>query len=101
MDTKQKIEVMQAYVDGKKIEYKERGTTFPYWTTFSFGEPSWNWGRCEYRIKQEPREFVVAYREDNGKLIGIAESASRLITVSPTDVKLGMIKTMKVREVLE
>lgn len=98
--TEEKIEVMQAYADGKKIEFKTMRFAADGWATL-VAPPVWNWVEYNYRIKQEPREFVVAYREDNGKLIGIAESASRLITVSPTDVKLGMIKTMKVREVLE
>ena len=51
MDTKEKITIMQAYVDGKKIECRSRGTS--NWT--SVNEPAWCWGGdMEYRIAPEP-----------------------------------------------
>lgn len=45
--TKRMIEVMQAYVDGKKIEYLELGGTWKETTT-----PSW--GALDYRIAKIP-----------------------------------------------
>ncbi|MCQ2058694.1 MAG: hypothetical protein MJY71_02555 [Bacteroidaceae bacterium] len=43
------IDVMQAYKEGKEIEFRNcRGK----WT--SVGTPAWDWGDHEYRIKPEP-----------------------------------------------
>lgn len=51
MTTAEKIAVMQAYIDGKKIEY--------YYGTSQWKEcivePSWDWSSCAYRIKPEPK----------------------------------------------
>jgi len=44
------IRVMQAFVDGKEVEYKHRGTV--EWDTIT--TPHWNWINCEYRIKPTP-----------------------------------------------
>ena len=57
-DTKQAIEVMQAYVDGAEIEaqFLDNGN----WVkeTKDLG-PTWNFGACSYRIKPKPREFWI------------------------------------------
>lgn len=54
-ETKKCIEIMQAYVDGKKIEVRI-GTG-----TFIHECPAWFWNdKCDYyRIKEEPREEVA------------------------------------------
>lgn len=57
MNTKEKIEVMQAFLDGKKIQHRviERQSDIldPWYN--SLGEPSWIWNTYEYRIKpQDP-----------------------------------------------
>lgn len=44
--TAQKIEVMQAYVDGKKIQGHVAGE----WCDFE-GEPNWQWFSNDYRVK--------------------------------------------------
>lgn len=49
--TKKKIEVMQAYADGKKIECKSPGICWREWILPQ--EPFWNWSECDYRIKEE------------------------------------------------
>lgn len=55
MATIEKIAVMQAYVDGKRIEVSlKRNDNWRDWVTDE--EPSWNWGVYEYRIKPEPKE---------------------------------------------
>ena len=45
--TKEAIKVMQAFVDGKEVEYLHSGTEG--WVTTT--NPSWNWTNCFYRIK--------------------------------------------------
>lgn len=46
------IEVLQAYKDGKKIEYRVVGTT--HWSATD--APEWQFRGCEYRIAPEPRK---------------------------------------------
>ena len=47
---------MQAYVDGKSVQYRHRDDS--NWALFS--DPGWDWGRFVYRIAPEP-----AYRPYN------------------------------------
>lgn len=50
-DTKRKIEVMQAYADGKRIEMK-----FPSGSSWEECDaPAWDWTALDYRIKPKPR----------------------------------------------
>ena len=43
------IRVMQAYVDGKEVEYQIRGG---HWVAAM--PPNWNWPNTQYRIKPTP-----------------------------------------------
>ena len=43
--TKEAIRIMQAFVDGKEVEY------WYYETWVKIHVPRWNWGNTEYRIK--------------------------------------------------
>ena len=52
MDTKEMIKVMQAYVDGKRIEAGNREINF--WRDCP--DPSWNWNAFDYRIVPEPKK---------------------------------------------
>lgn len=45
----EQIAIMQAFADGKKIEYSEDGTD---WRDVQ--NPAWNWERYYYRVKEEP-----------------------------------------------
>lgn len=49
--TKEKIEIMQAYEDGREIEYQNLSLVenFPWITTTS---PNWNWNTIDYRIAE-------------------------------------------------
>jgi hypothetical protein len=60
VNTKEKIAVMQAFLDGKKIQWTGGGSE---WSDFD-GEPIWNWLQYDYRIKPEPREFLIAVSDD-------------------------------------
>lgn len=52
MNTKDMIEVMQAFEDGKKIEFRERGSR----TWKPDENPEWDWSCIEYRIAPEPKK---------------------------------------------
>ena len=60
MDTKSKIQIMQAWIDGKTIQ-RNHGD---WWLDMS-DEPSWDWYLYTYRIKPEPREWMVRVDEKN------------------------------------
>lgn len=59
-ETKEKIKVMQAFVDGKAIQY---------WDSFrnkwvdDEGEPIWNWRTSEFRIKPEMKIRPYTFEE--------------------------------------
>ncbi len=53
--TKEALEVMQAFVDGKPCEWRSRGLTI--WK--EIGTPSWDFVKNEYRIKPVPKEIWV------------------------------------------
>ena len=55
MTLDEKIAVMIAYKEGKKIEIKNKGTS--NWTLY-IGEPRFSFHDYDYRIKQEKKPFL-------------------------------------------
>lgn len=52
--TRQLIEVMQAYIDGKEIECREEtGNKYDVRPYKPDALPIWDWGNADYRIKGE------------------------------------------------
>lgn len=51
MTTKEMIAVMQAYEEGKKIQYRLRGDSASTWRNAVC--PCWDWRTFDYRIKPE------------------------------------------------
>ena len=70
------VDIMQAYQEGKQIQIYDK--MHKQWVD---GEPNWNWGLHEYRIKPKPEfepfesteEFLEAQREHGGGLISILD----------------------------
>lgn len=52
MTIKDMTEVMQAYEEGKKIQFTRKNEDD--WSDI-VGEPTWNWNHYRYRIKTEPK----------------------------------------------
>lgn len=52
--TKENIEVMQAFIDGKEIEFKRKFQSNVYRTAKT---PSWDFSNFAYRVKQSEPEF--------------------------------------------
>jgi hypothetical protein len=50
--TKQIIEVMQAFVEGKKVQYLDANDKKTWHTIY--GDPEWRWDVLDYRVKPEP-----------------------------------------------
>lgn len=61
--TAEKIAVMQAFLDGKKIEVSVYPGCWGEWTHYV--EPIWNWEENNYRIKEE----VLPYRRYVAKCV--------------------------------
>lgn len=59
-----RIEVMQAYLDGKSIEILADGS----WQNIV--HPTWNWFNFDYRIKKEPREYTILLSKKSGLIVG-------------------------------
>lgn len=63
IETQKAIDVMQASVAGKHIEYRGRGE--PKWRVGALGGNwGWDWSVYEYRVRVEPR---VRYFVDHGQ----------------------------------
>lgn len=70
-DTKAKIAVMQAYVDGKPIEYIQNRVSGDNWDQIP--GPSWNWAACDYRVAPPKPEAVYKLRDVKGTCRGLYE----------------------------
>ena len=53
--TEQKIEIMQAYVDGKAIQYKDRCA----YEWHIMEQEEWDWCFFDYRIKPETKKAMM------------------------------------------
>lgn len=95
MSIDEQIAVMQAYKEGKRIEYKLK--TNDKWCVNP--QPGWNWEVCDYRVKQETEirpytveELLVAIRE-HGPMVKYSEDYYPSITDinlrEPANVTLG------------
>jgi len=89
---KDKIEVMQAALDGKNIQ-RQYDEELKQWVDIAGAGAQWDWVNYDYRIKPEPMEFWVNVY-DTGIAVFDSEEAARSITAS-------INKTIKVREVVE
>lgn len=92
---KEKIEVMQAALDGKEIEVN-RDDGEGWRSSFMPQNHAWEWGNYDYRIKPEPMEFHMNVFKSS-TLLGNTREAMEEIGKSHADY----IKTIKVIEVIE
>lgn len=56
MNTNDMIKVMQAYLDGKKLEVANRNDN--NWSKL-IGKPLWDWSKYEYRIEKKKLKFRI------------------------------------------
>lgn len=57
-NTERQISVMQAYVVGKKIQFKSKRSTI--WYDVGRNGPEWDWSNNDYRVK--PNEEYTPYK---------------------------------------
>lgn len=105
MTTKEKIEVMQAYLDGKQIQSKMKKPRYSEeagWADWiSHKQPVWDFWSCEYRIKPKPRipieEWRVLYKDGSwSHPFGIARAAKAVLNATS-----GAERVVHFREVIE
>lgn len=89
---KEKIEVMQAALDGKGIEFRPAETDHE-WRIID--DPLFVWGDYDYHIKQEPIEFWVTVYDSGTTACWLTEKEANDNLSSLNS------KTIKVREVLD
>lgn len=82
MTTKEMIEVMQAYVDGKQIEYSYKGQN--HWRDSE--ESGWDWVKFDFRIK--PEKKYRPYKDANEM---IADWAKRFVVGDWPSIVMPMI----------
>ena len=70
MNTKEKIEVMQAWDAGEPLQIKDYNDEWLDFPTDS--EPTWNWDNCDYRIKPKLKELWATY-DSSGALLSILD----------------------------
>ena len=81
---KEKIEIMQAALDGEEIEvYSTRGDD---WVKTNV--PVWNWDNYDYRIKPKPLEFWVNIYSDSVLGYTTEKEAKGHATASATQIKV-------------
>lgn len=84
MTTQEKIEVMKAYAEGRKIQYRNKDGEF--WMDWPYSiEPSWDWFHQDYRIKPENK-----YRpyKDTDEMI---EDFKRRAEIATSEMSLPLI----------
>ena len=54
MTPKEIINVVQAFEEGKEIEYQPKNKSFSWITVY---KPSWNFDSFDYRVKQKEKEL--------------------------------------------
>jgi hypothetical protein len=62
--TQEKIEVMQHYLDGGKVDVKGESLV---WTPMD-NEPQWEWYRLDYRKRAETKKVWLALARNPGSL---------------------------------
>ena len=95
---KERIEIEQAYLDGKLIEFKPKGSPGSwYFVPQNEKNIVFQWEYNDYRIKQEPMEFWVNVYEDlDYGLFHNKDNADFAANGIPS-----FIKTIKMREVTD
>lgn len=59
-EARRRAEIMLAYADGKDIQEQR---IYPVTGWYAQPEPEWDWDSMYYRIKPEPREFVISVND--------------------------------------
>ena len=99
MNIRSKIEVMEAFERGEKVEHRDRLNNM--WFDSDF--PVWNWKEFEYRIKPKQKQVVVIEKwlcyDNLSKSYSIAEESNIDGYISDDRAYLSKIKLLDTYEV--
>lgn len=91
---KEKIEVMQAFADGKTIQIAHKDDDYAIWTDCT-AEPIWNWNHCDFRVKPEPTyrpyESVAELVEDYKARFHVDNPSYTMPTIWYREKNIGII----------
>ena len=90
MTIKEMIAVMQAFVNGKKIEYRLRDDIKSTWRNTSC--PCWNWKAFEYRIKPEEEKPALMTNRQLAEWVGKGNGEWSAVMLGGTRSDFGYIK---------
>jgi hypothetical protein len=97
--TKDMIQVMQAFLDGKTIEYKYEQNQ---WNEIIGSEPIWDWGNFDYRVKPEPvTGYMNVYEENKPPCIIGCVWTKKEYAIDNIASQRKFIKTIKIMEVID
>lgn len=91
MEIKEMIAVMQAFAEGKTIEYYSSVTN--KWEKIT-SIPDWNWGLCRYRVKDEKKLRPYTFEELQ------AEMAKGKIVVKQVNLK-GINRILTITQMMD
>lgn len=69
MTTKKMIEVMQAFIAGKQVQFRPKNSDKDWEPLNPRFAPLWNWENEEYRVKPEREYRPFTYEEATAKLL--------------------------------
>ena len=98
--TEHAIEVMNGFLEGKRIECRESDRKNSAWIQAE--TPLWNWCQYEYRIAPEPKELYINQYEDSKgveyfRVFSTADEAVRDGTANSDIVKMA-VKYKEIKE---
>lgn len=100
MNTKEKIEIMQAWIDGKTIQITYRG--LDAWADI-LPEPEWDFQKYEYRIKpkQKVKKTIkyLCFEDSNGNLFYYREYSDNYEYYSKNSIHTQIPEFDKTREI--
>lgn len=87
MTTVGKLTVMQAFLDGKKIQRKLSGDPDSEYVNLG-EEPQWNWEAYSFRVRPEPMEIKVWVKEGSDPIQWLLINASSGLATPDDAMKL-------------
>ncbi len=59
MKNEEIVKVVQAHIDGKPIQFRRKTTDYGVKWRSCVCDPAWGFNTIDYRIKPEPRKFII------------------------------------------
>jgi len=77
--TQEKIDIMQAYLDGKPLQLRHNDGDWRLMEKKVGIDPTWQWGEMDYRIRPEPRKFLLREFDERQMLEDVTDVGTQTI----------------------